>query len=92
MEHDHWPLILIEGVLVFGGTLAFGWWQLRSVKRDRERLQEEKRRMAQEAQQSDAANQASQAQDHGLAHGISVPGPDAPTNQDPTREGNGPKP
>ena len=38
MESAHWPLILIEGVLVFGGALAFGWWQLRSVKRDREIL------------------------------------------------------
>lgn len=31
------PIILIEVVLVFGGVLLFGWWQLRSVKRDRER-------------------------------------------------------
>lgn len=30
------PVILIEVVLVFGGVLAFGWWQLRSVRRDRE--------------------------------------------------------
>jgi len=29
------PIILIELVLVFGGVLAFGWWQLRSVKLDR---------------------------------------------------------
>ena len=32
---QHLPIILIELVLVFGGVLAFGWWQLRSVKRDR---------------------------------------------------------
>ncbi|NBU50457.1 MAG: hypothetical protein EBS47_10285 [Betaproteobacteria bacterium] len=44
MESSHWPLILIEGVLVFGGALAFGWWQLRSVKRDRERLLAERER------------------------------------------------
>lgn len=31
----HWPLVLIELVLVFGGALAFGWWQLRSIERDR---------------------------------------------------------
>ncbi|MBX3634218.1 MAG: hypothetical protein KF683_02305 [Rubrivivax sp.] len=30
------PLILIEVVLVFGGVLAFGWWQLRDVRRARE--------------------------------------------------------
>ena len=46
----HWPLILIEGVLVFGGALAFGWWQLRSVKRDRERMARE--RQAHEGQSS----------------------------------------
>lgn len=38
MDSSHWPLILIEGVLVFGGALAFGWWQLRSVRRDREAM------------------------------------------------------
>ena len=27
------PIIAIELVLVLGGTLAFGWWQLRDVKR-----------------------------------------------------------
>jgi len=29
-----WPLVLVEVVLVFGGVLVFGWWQLRSIKRD----------------------------------------------------------
>lgn len=42
MDSSYWPLILIEGVLVFGGALAFGWWQLRSVKRDREKAQAER--------------------------------------------------
>ena len=32
---QHLPIILIELVLVFGGVLAFAWWQLRSVKQDR---------------------------------------------------------
>ena len=35
------PIILIEVVLIFGGALAFGIWQLRSLKkpspRDRKR-------------------------------------------------------
>lgn len=30
------PIVLIEGVLVLGGALLFGWWQLRDVKRDQE--------------------------------------------------------
>jgi hypothetical protein len=28
------PIVLIEVVLVFGGVLAFGIWQLRSLKKD----------------------------------------------------------
>jgi hypothetical protein len=61
MESSHWPLILIEGVLVFGGALAFGWWQLRSVKRDRE---ESKRR----AEQARAAEQSA-----GQGNGVHSP-------------------
>ncbi len=30
---EHLPLIVIELVLVFGGTLAFAWWQLRDLKK-----------------------------------------------------------
>lgn len=30
------PVILIEVILVFGGVLAFGWWQLRDLKREQE--------------------------------------------------------
>jgi hypothetical protein len=43
----HWPIVLIEIVLVFGGVLVFGWWQLRSVERDR---REAARRRAAEAE------------------------------------------
>jgi predicted negative regulator of RcsB-dependent stress response len=45
---DHLPLILIELVLVFGGVLAFAWWQLRDVKRAQEQAAAAKR--AREAQ------------------------------------------
>jgi predicted negative regulator of RcsB-dependent stress response len=31
------PVILIEVVLIFGGVLAFGWWQLRDLKKESER-------------------------------------------------------
>jgi predicted negative regulator of RcsB-dependent stress response len=31
------PVILIEVVLIFGGVLAFGWWQLRDLKKEREK-------------------------------------------------------
>jgi hypothetical protein len=42
VEGSNWPIVLIEGVLVFGGVLAFGWWQLRSVERDRRKAAEER--------------------------------------------------
>jgi hypothetical protein len=38
------PIILIEVVLVFGGVLLFGWWQLRSIKRDQQKAAEERQR------------------------------------------------
>lgn len=41
-------LVIFEGVLVFGGALAFGIWQLRSIKRD-----QEKTRAAKKQQQQD---------------------------------------
>ena len=31
------PVILIEVVLIFGGVLAFGWWQLRDLGQERKR-------------------------------------------------------
>jgi hypothetical protein len=48
MDRSNWPLILIEGVLVFGGALLLGWWQLRSVARDQ---RETKRRREAEARE-----------------------------------------
>lgn len=39
--------ILVEVVLVFGGALAFGWWQLRDLRREREKR--EQRRRAEQA-------------------------------------------
>ena len=52
---EHLPVILVELVLVFGGVLAFGWWQLRSVSRDREALAASRRA---EAARIEAALQA----------------------------------
>jgi hypothetical protein len=49
----HTPIILIEVVLVFGGVLLFGWWQLRSIKRDQQQAaaqRERERERAEEAQ------------------------------------------
>lgn len=33
------PVILIEVVLIFGGVLLFAWWQLRDLKKEREKDQ-----------------------------------------------------
>ena len=56
---SNWPIVLIEVVLIFGGTLAFGWWQLRSVKRDQEQTRRE--RAEREAREAREALQAQQA-------------------------------
>lgn len=42
MNHGNWPIILVEVVMVFGGALAFGIWQLRSVRRDRQAAAEKR--------------------------------------------------
>lgn len=52
MGAEHAPLVLIEVILVFGGVLLFGWWQLRSVERDRRELQ--RRRQAEAHSQAPA--------------------------------------
>jgi predicted negative regulator of RcsB-dependent stress response len=36
------PIIVIELVLTFGGVLLFGWWQLRSIKRDQQQAAAQK--------------------------------------------------
>jgi hypothetical protein len=36
------PIILFEGVLVFGGVLLFAWWQLRDLRKEREKDQKKK--------------------------------------------------
>lgn len=55
MDRSNWPLLLIEGVLVFGGALLFGWWQLRSVARDQQETA--RRREAEAAQQKEQAEE-----------------------------------
>ena len=37
------PVIVIEVVLVFGGVLAFGWWQLRDLARERKKREDANR-------------------------------------------------
>jgi hypothetical protein len=56
MPGMHTPIILIEVVLVFGGVLLFGWWQLRSIDRDR-------RKAAAERERAQAGERATEARD-----------------------------
>lgn len=52
---DHLPLIVVEVVMIFGGAIAFGWWQLRDLKREREarELREQRERHDRAALQDD---------------------------------------
>jgi predicted negative regulator of RcsB-dependent stress response len=43
---DHSPFIVIELLLIFGGAMAFAWWQIRDVNR----AQEETRRAREAAE------------------------------------------
>ena len=43
MMENFGPIILIEVVLVFGGVLLFAWWQLRDLRKEREKDQKKKR-------------------------------------------------
>jgi hypothetical protein len=33
------PVIVIEVILIFGGVLLFGWWQLRDLEREKRKRQ-----------------------------------------------------
>lgn len=43
MDHGHWPFILVELLLVFGGVLGFAWWQLRDLARERRKREMQRR-------------------------------------------------
>ncbi len=56
---DHSPFIVIEILLIFGGAMAIGWWQIRDVKR----AQDETRRAREAAEAAAAAQSASDSKD-----------------------------
>ncbi|WVN41149.1 hypothetical protein AOB54_06525 [beta proteobacterium MWH-UniP1] len=43
-------LVTLEALLIGGGALAFGLWQLHSVKKDQEKTREEKTRQPSQAE------------------------------------------
>ena len=67
---SHLPLILVEGVLVFGGVLAFAWWQLRDVRRE-----QAKARAARDAQARAEAAPGPAASGTPSPHDPSAPDP-----------------
>ena len=40
---NHLPLIVVEVLLVFGGALAFAWWQFRDLRLEREKREKRQR-------------------------------------------------
>ena len=54
---ENLPIVLIEGVLIFGGVLAFAWWQLHEIKVDQRKAAAERaEREAREAHESREAH------------------------------------
>jgi hypothetical protein len=47
------PVILLEVVLIFGGVLLFAWWQLRDLKKGREKDQKKKGQNKEQDRQED---------------------------------------
>ena len=39
---ENLPIVLIEVVLIFGGVLAFAWWQLHEIKVDQRKAAAER--------------------------------------------------
>jgi hypothetical protein len=48
------PFIIIELVMVLGGALLWGWWELRTIKKDNEKVA--KARAAQEKPLANSSN------------------------------------
>jgi hypothetical protein len=54
MANSDFPFIIVELVMTLGGALAFGWWQMRDLKKERLKTQ------LREQQAHDAAFQSSE--------------------------------
>ena len=55
---ENLPIVLIEVVLIFGGVLAFAWWQLHEIKVDQRKAAAE--RAAQAEREGREAREASE--------------------------------
>ena len=54
MERAHLPLIVVEVLLVFGGAVAFAWWQFRDLARERAKREAAKKAAPSAAKDADA--------------------------------------
>jgi hypothetical protein len=45
---EHLPVIVVEVVMIFGGALAFAWWQFRDLAREKRKKQEREAQRARE--------------------------------------------
>lgn len=55
---NHLPLIVVEVLLVFGGALAFAWWQFRDLRLEREKRAQRERHEQREQAHPDAGDGA----------------------------------
>jgi hypothetical protein len=70
-ESSGWSaIILIEGVMFFGGAIAFYFWQMKSLKRDREAL-----RLKREAEAAAAKADAAATAQHKESADSAAPAP-----------------
>ena len=60
MQATDWSFIAIELALVFGGALAFGWWQLRDVEREQRAAAQRRQQQEQEQQKQQLQQQQQQ--------------------------------
>jgi predicted negative regulator of RcsB-dependent stress response len=71
---ENLPIVLIEVVLIFGGVLAFAWWQLHEIKVDQRKAAAERAERAERE-----AREARERQEPAAASAATA-GPASPDN------------
>jgi len=62
---ENLPIVLIEVVLIFGGVLAFAWWQLHEIKVDQRKAAAQ--RAEREAREAREAREGRESQEPSAA-------------------------
>jgi hypothetical protein len=71
---EHLPLIVVEIVMIFGGALAFAWWQLRDLAREKRKKQEREAQRIGQAEGKDTGTGAGVSPGAGERTGRDAPG------------------